>query len=83
LKCIADAKHSLSPKDNPYSFDTFIISPALKQISSLNDGKSDVNNLHDLTSELNHKDELIMMLKQQLSDKQKDNEFLKKTVNSG
>ncbi len=43
----------------------------------LNDGKSDVNNLHDLTSELNHKDELIMMLKQQLNDKQKDNEFLK------
>ncbi len=46
----------------------------------LNDGKSDVNNLHDLTSELNHKDELIMMLKQQLNDKQKDNEFLKEQL---
>ena len=38
---------------------------------------SSVNNLHSLTQELTHKDQLIMMLMQQLSDKQKDNDFLK------
>jgi excisionase family DNA binding protein len=39
-----------------------------------------VNNLHDLTTELTHKDELINLLKQQLIDKQKDNEFLKEQL---
>jgi predicted transcriptional regulator len=43
----------------------------------LNESKEDGNNLHSLTQELQHKDELIVMLKKQLEDKQKDNEFLK------
>ena len=36
-----------------------------------------VNTLHSLTTELTHKDDIIRMLTEQLSDKQKDNEFLK------
>jgi predicted transcriptional regulator len=43
----------------------------------LNESKDDGNSLHGLTQELQHKDELISMLKKQLDDKQKENEFLK------
>lgn len=46
----------------------------------LNGSKQDGNNLHALTNELTHKDELINILKQQLSDKQKDNDFLKEQL---
>lgn len=46
----------------------------------LNDVKSNATDLHDLTTELSHKDEIIMMLKQQLNDKQKDNDFLKEQL---
>ena len=42
--------------------------------------QQEVNNLHALTTDLKHKDELIQMLKQQLNDKQKDNEFLKEQL---
>ena len=41
------------------------------------DSKDDGNNLHNLTSEIAHQNEVIKMLKQQLEDKQKDNDFLK------
>lgn len=43
----------------------------------LNVNTSSVSSLQSLTIELIHKDEIIRMLNQQLSDKQKDNEFLK------
>ena len=43
----------------------------------LNVDTSSVNSLHSLTTELTHKDDVIRMLTEQLSDKQKDNEFLK------
>lgn len=43
----------------------------------LNVNTSSVNTLHSLTTELTHKDDIIRMLTEQLSDKQKDNEFLK------
>jgi excisionase family DNA binding protein len=44
------------------------------------DNDNNVNDLHSLTSEILHKDEIIKMLKQQLEDKQKDNEFLKEQL---
>jgi excisionase family DNA binding protein len=43
----------------------------------LNVNTSSVNTLHSLTTELTHKGDIIRMLTEQLSDKQKDNEFLK------
>lgn len=46
----------------------------------LNVSKEPVKDLHNLTTELAHKDELINMLKQQLNDKQQDNEFLKEQL---
>lgn len=46
----------------------------------LSESKADGNNLHGLTNDLNHKDELISMLKQQLNEKQKDNDFLKEQL---
>ena len=46
-------------------------------ISLQQDNDNNVNDLHSLTSEILHKDEIIKMLKQQLEDKQRDNEFLK------
>lgn len=39
-----------------------------------------VNSLHGLTSELAHKNELIIVLKKQLEDKQQDNYFLKEQL---
>jgi len=49
-------------------------------ISLQHDNDNNVNDLHGLTSEILHKDEIIKMLKQQLEDKQKDNEFLKEQL---
>lgn len=49
-------------------------------ISLQQDNDNNVNDLHSLTSEILHKDEIIKMLKQQLEDKQKDNEFLKEQL---
>lgn len=49
-------------------------------IKVLNNSKGPVKNLPDLTQELTHKDELISMLKQQLNEKQKDNDFLKEQL---
>jgi peptidoglycan hydrolase CwlO-like protein len=46
----------------------------------LNESKDTVKILPDLTQELTHKDELIHMLRQQLNDKQKDNDFLKEQL---
>ena len=49
-------------------------------ISLQQDNDNNVNDLHSLTSEILHKDEIIKMLKQQLEDKQRDNEFLKEQL---
>ena len=49
-------------------------------ISLQHDNDNNVNDLHSLTSEILHKDEIIKMLKQQLEDKQRDNEFLKEQL---
>ena len=46
----------------------------------LNINTSSVNSLHNLTTEFEHKDDVIRMLTEQLSDKQKDNEFLKAQI---
>jgi DNA-binding transcriptional MerR regulator len=45
--------------------------------SKLNTNKDNANSLHSLTQDVQHKDELIAMLKQELDDKRRDNEFLK------
>lgn len=44
------------------------------------ESKESVNDLHALTNEIEHKNEVIKMLKQQLEDRQKDNEFLKEQL---
>lgn len=49
-------------------------------ISLQEESKNSVKDLHGLTSEIEHKDELIKLLRQQLEDKQKDNEFLKEQL---
>lgn len=50
----------------------------------LNDDKKDCqigdNHLHGLTSEITHKDEIIIMLKTQLQEKQKEVEFLQQQL---
>ena len=48
--------------------------------AQLNDDENVVNRLQGLTVELTHKDELITLLTQQLSEKQQDNEFLKQQL---
>lgn len=49
-------------------------------VSIQEDCKDNVNSLHTLTSEVAHKDEVIKLLKQQLEDKQRDNDFLKEQL---
>lgn len=46
----------------------------------LTECKDNVNILHGLTPDIAHKDEIINILKQQLADKQKDNDFLKEQL---
>lgn len=48
--------------------------------AKLKNSKDTVEQLHELTTDLTHKDELINMLKKQIDDKQKDNEFLKEQL---
>lgn len=64
---------------------TFIDASELLRVfpnSQLNNKESAVNNLHSLTTGSQHKDEIIDMLKKQLEDKQKDNDFLKEQLTS-
>lgn len=46
----------------------------------LSNNDDEVKNLHSLTAEINHKDEIINLLKNQLNDKQRDSEFLQQQL---
>lgn len=54
--------------------------PDIKLNDEKKECKSDDNSLHGLTSEITHKDEIILMLKTQLQDKQKEVEFLQQQL---
>lgn len=62
---------------------TFIESSELIRVfpeSKLNNDNSEVKSLHSLTIEIAHKNEIIDMLKKQLDDKHKENEFLQQQL---
>lgn len=48
--------------------------------AKLNDNKNNLHNVQTLTTEIMCKDNIIQMLKQQLNEKQQDNDFLKKQL---
>lgn len=79
-KYIKDGKISVVKDGKATFIDASEIIRVFPNSKVLNESKADENNLHSLTNDLNHKDELISMLKQQLSEKQKDNDFLKEQL---
>jgi len=54
--------------------------PDIKLNNEQKECQDNVKNLHGLTSEITHKDEIIIILKKQLEDKQKEIEFLQQQL---
>lgn len=79
-KYINDGKISVVKDGKTTFIDASEIIRVFPNSKVLNESKENGNNLHSLTNDLNHKDELISMLKQQLNEKQKDNDFLKEQL---
>lgn len=79
-KYINNGKLSIIKDGNNTFIDLSELLRLYPNISLQHDNDNNVNDLHVLTSEILHKDEIIKMLKQQLEDKQKDNEFLKEQL---
>lgn len=79
-KYINNGKLSVIKDGNNTFIDLSELLRLYPNISLQQDNDNNVNDLHGLTSEILHKDEIIKMLKQQLEDKQKDNEFLKEQL---
>lgn len=79
-KYINNGKLSVIKEDNNTYIELSELIRLYPNISLQQNNESNVKNLHDLTTEISHKDEIIKMLKQQLDDKQKDNEFLKEQL---
>ena len=79
-KYINNGKLSAIKENNNTYVDLSELLRLYPNISLQQNSEEKVNNLHDLTSELSHKNEIIKMLKQQLEDMQKDNDFLKEQL---
>lgn len=79
-KYINDGKISVVKNGKATFIDASEIIRVFPNSKVLSESKADENNLHSLTNDLNHKDELISILKQQLNEKQKDNDFLKEQL---
>lgn len=79
-KYINSGKLSIVKDGNSSYIDISELIRVFPNMSIQDNSKDNVKSLHDLTSETAHKDEVIKLLKQQLEDKQKDNEFLKEQL---
>ena len=79
-KYINDGKLSIVKDINKSYIDLSELIRIFPNISLQETNNIDVNNLQIITGEIAHKDELIKSLKQQLEDKQRDNNFLKEQL---
>lgn len=79
-KYVNSGKLSIIKDGNSSYIDITELIRVFPNISIQDNSKDSVNSLHELTSEISHKDEVIKLLKQQLEDKQKDNDFLKEQL---